>query len=74
MSNSRRDEHRPDDGAHQHDGVRHTLQEELRREELEGRDLLGDTSSNRNLSGSSTWATLPEQPSSDDEAGGTGAT
>jgi hypothetical protein len=69
MSNSRRDDHQADDGAHRHDGLEHTLQEELRREELEGRDLIGDTRTNRNLSGSSTWETLPEQPPSDDPAG-----
>lgn len=34
------------------------LQEELHREEGEGRDLIGDMSSNQNLSGSSTWTTL----------------
>jgi hypothetical protein len=37
------------------------LQEELNREAAEGKDSLGDVGSNRNLSGSSTWETLPEE-------------
>ncbi|HEY2025963.1 MAG TPA: hypothetical protein VGG78_03080 [Gemmatimonadaceae bacterium] len=36
------------------------LQKEMRREEGEGRDLPGDTRANRNLTGSSTWETLPD--------------
>lgn len=44
------------------------VEKEIRREEGEGRDLIGDTRDNRNLSGSSTWETLPE---SDDAADGT---
>jgi hypothetical protein len=36
------------------------LQQELKREELEGRDGIGDVAENRNLTGSSTWSTLPE--------------
>jgi hypothetical protein len=50
----------PDDEA--------ALQEELRRESEE-HSTLGDVEDNRNLSGSATWTTLPEQP---DESG-TGA-
>jgi hypothetical protein len=38
------------------------LQEELRREMSEGDGSIGDTASNRNLTGSSTWQTLPDQP------------
>ena len=37
-----------------------SLQKEIQREEGEGRDLIGDTRENRNVSGSSTWETLPE--------------
>src|SRR3954471_19560646 len=33
------------------------LQAELRRESLEGRDMIGDMAANRTLSGSSTWET-----------------
>lgn len=41
-------------------------QQALERDEREG--LVGDTEENRNLSGSSTWETLPDQgPADDDE-------
>lgn len=36
------------------------LQEELRREASEGKGSVGDAAKNSNLSGSSTWETLPE--------------
>jgi hypothetical protein len=36
------------------------VQEELAREAAEGKDLIGDEAKNRNLSGSSTWETLPD--------------
>jgi hypothetical protein len=36
------------------------LQEELRREAAEGKSSIGDAGKNSNLSGSSTWETLPE--------------
>ena len=39
------------------------LQEELSRESSEGADSIGDVSSNRTLSGSSTWETLPDDAS-----------
>lgn len=41
------------------------LQEELRREAEEGRNVVGDIAENKNLSGSSTWETLPEEPRAD---------
>jgi hypothetical protein len=37
------------------------LEAELSREAAEGADLLGDTKQNRNVSGSSTWETLPDE-------------
>jgi hypothetical protein len=40
------------------------LQEELRREATEGKGSVGDTARNNNLSGSSTWETLPDDDSS----------
>ena len=40
------------------------LQEELRREAAERKGAIGDVDSNRNLSGSTTWETLPEDDSS----------
>jgi hypothetical protein len=42
------------------DGSDEAVQDEIRREEREGRDLPGDTRANRNLTGSSTWETLPD--------------
>jgi hypothetical protein len=36
------------------------LQEELRREAAEGKGSVGDAAKNNNLTGSSTWETLPE--------------
>jgi hypothetical protein len=42
------------------------VQKELQREAKAGKGLIGDESANRNLSGSSTWETLPD-PSSTDE-------
>ena len=40
------------------------LQEELRREAAEGKRSVGDAGKNSNLSGSSTWETLPDDDSS----------
>ena len=45
-----------------------SLQNELSREAAEGADSIGDVASNRTLSGSSSWETLP------DEAAGGGRT
>ena len=42
-----------------------SLQNELSREAAEGADSIGDVASNRTLSGSSSWETLP-----DDTTGG----
>ena len=41
------------------------VQKELQREASEGRGLIGDESTNRNLSGSATWETLPDPSSTD---------
>jgi len=38
-----------------------SVQEELSRESAEGQDSIGDVGSNRTLSGSSSWETLPEK-------------
>jgi hypothetical protein len=40
-------------------------QDALGRDDREG--LIGDTEENRNLSGSTTWETLPDQTEDDDE-------
>ena len=45
------------------------LQDELSRESSEGADSIGDVASNRTLSGSSTWETLPDDASSAEGAG-----
>lgn len=37
-----------------------SLQDELSREAKEGADSIGDVGSNRTLSGSSSWETLPD--------------
>jgi hypothetical protein len=44
------------------------LQDELRREAAEGKGSIGDAGKNNNLSGSSTWETLPD----DDESASQG--
>jgi len=58
MSTDTRD--RAAGGGGQADDEERALQEELRREAAEGRDAIGDVASDRTLSGSSTWVTLPE--------------
>lgn len=45
------------------------LQAELYREAAEGAKLVGDMQSNTNVSGSSSWTTLPEADGSDDVEG-----
>jgi hypothetical protein len=49
-----------DEQKKQHDSEA-GLQEELRRESAEVSDAVGDIAENRNLSGSSTWTTRPEE-------------
>jgi hypothetical protein len=44
------------------DATERALQEELRREAEEGRNDVGDLGTNRNLTGSSTWDTLKDEP------------
>jgi len=44
------------------------LQEELRREAAEGKGSVGDAGKNNNLSGSSTWETLPDADDSSSQA------
>jgi len=40
------------------------LQDELRREASEGKGSVGDAAKNSNLTGSSTWETLPDDDAS----------
>lgn len=57
---------REQDGATRGGGdTEESLQNELRREAGEGRDSVGDVSSNRNVSGSSTWETMMDPPVGD---------
>jgi hypothetical protein len=48
-----------DDRKKDHD-TESELQEELRRESAEVSDAIGDIATDRNVSGSSSWTTLPE--------------
>ena len=45
-----------------------SVQEELSRESAEGQDSIGDVGSNRTLSGSSSWETLPSKSDTDGSA------
>jgi hypothetical protein len=56
---------RNNDAGKAADASESALQEELRREAEEGRDAIGDIAENRNLSGSTTWETLPKEPRAD---------
>ena len=58
MSNKNRN-NEPASGDSAKVGEDTSLQKELNRESREGDDSVGDVGSNRNLSGSSTWETLP---------------
>lgn len=49
----------------QADETEAAIQKELQREEAEGKGLIGDEAKNRNLSGSSTWETLPDPSDTD---------
>jgi hypothetical protein len=50
------------------EGEHEEEQEELEREDQQTQGLIGDTEENRNLSGSTTWETLPDQgPASDED-------
>ena len=68
MSDSERAQGDRDDPTKARTDSEAALQEELRREAAEGEGAIGDVAKNRNLSGSSTWETLPDPPSSDDSA------
>ena len=46
------------------------LQKELEKESAEGQSSVGDVKSNRNLSGASTWDTLPDQQADADSNAG----
>lgn len=73
MADERQDRNAADGARDSRDENDAALQEELRREASEGKDLIGDTGRDRNVSGSSSWVTLPEEEKSsgsDGERGG----
>ena len=45
-----------------------SLEKELSREAAEGKDSIGDVASNRTLSGSSSWETLPDGTTGEERA------
>jgi hypothetical protein len=66
MANEKQDASAAPGGAGDDDSA---VQEELRREAKEGKGLIGDTASDRNVTGSSTWITLPENEQGDGSGG-----
>jgi hypothetical protein len=59
MADKNRDKNRQSGTDSKRGDSESSLQKELRRESAEGADSVGDVGSNRTLSGSSTWETLP---------------
>jgi hypothetical protein len=70
MANDRNDDQRAGANAGTGGDTDAAFQEELRREENEGSDLPGDMKSDRNLAGSSTWETLPDDDSGNEGRSG----
>ena len=70
MPDKKQDKNRQSGKAAKTSDSESSLQEELGREATEGGDSIGDVRSNRTLSGSSTWDTLPSDgnESADDSA------
>jgi hypothetical protein len=58
----KQNDNRTDSSQPSGDATERALQEELRREAEEGRGDIGDIGENRNLTGSSTWDTLKDEP------------
>lgn len=67
MSNDNRSDKTTSGKPGQGSDTEDSLQKELEKESAEGKESIGDAASNRNLSGSSTWDTLPDEQS---DAGG----
>jgi hypothetical protein len=59
MADKNRDKNRQGGKDRKRSDTESSLQNELRRETAEGSDSVGDVGSNRTLTGSSTWETLP---------------
>jgi hypothetical protein len=53
---------KPGEGSDSED----SLEKELEKESAEGKDSIGDVNSNRNLSGASSWDTLPDDEADSD--------
>lgn len=64
MSNDNRGNEMKDSKSAKSSDSEAALQEALEKESVEGKDSIGDAGKNTNLTGASTWNTLPE-----DEAG-----
>jgi hypothetical protein len=64
MSNDNRGNEMKDNKQAKSSDSEATLQDALKKESAEGKDSIGDAGKNTNLTGASTWNTLPE-----DEAG-----
>jgi hypothetical protein len=60
MTDRNNDNRNKSDAANDSD---ESLEKELSREASEGADSIGDIGSNRTLSGSSSWETLPDESS-----------
>ncbi|MFL5576946.1 MAG: hypothetical protein ACJ79S_13350 [Gemmatimonadaceae bacterium] len=65
MTKDERDTPRRKGGSPTHADSESSLEKELGREEREGADSIGDVAADRNLSGSSSWTTLPSGSDSD---------
>jgi hypothetical protein len=61
MSDNKNDEGKTSDAKSDSEQA---LQDELRREAQEGKGSVGDAERNTNLTGSSTWDTLPDDDAS----------
>ncbi len=61
MSDKNQDKHSQSGKAGKPADSEASLQEELNRETAEGAGSVGDVGSNRTVSGSSTWETLPDK-------------
>jgi hypothetical protein len=59
MADKNRDKNRQSGKDRKRSDSESSLQKELSRETAEGADSVGDVGSNRTLTGSSTWETLP---------------
>ena len=64
MSNDKRNDEIKSAKSGENSDSEASLQDELQQESAEGKDSIGDAGSNRNLSGASSWNTLPSDADS----------